>query len=1715
MSKHNINSIDDINNYRGSVNLYFILCEFTINNEERCALKSLLDIKEKTTLEMLESSCSLKSSHPTASDTTEQFADYIAMLGLGDKFPSKLKVRDAMVLRTEALSTSKYTDNLEQLPFLILHKIMMCDSRSRAPLFNGNITFNNVSASSLEHVEEINPLDCLIALLHCCDNFLCQELFTKLSNCQIAIPMLLPNPDNGNVIFMLWAMRAMIKSWKSYNTQQKKVIPKECRITDCNAPIISFLKIGEHRRSKSAIINNVITDTKQDVFFHWDCEGGTAKRLFVDGTVEMSCFVPSGKHAVDDFYSDMLLFANLRGDARRYAKQIKFFEKLSFMSFVLLKEDCIDDAVIKLLTKLSSNPGGVVILLPDMKINAFIESKLKAVIDLQKTYILTLQGRNNSYIISSIRNAIQKSLFSTHSECKPLANCTDIVLDCGINIDECNNNCFLGKNIAENVMNEVKSVDISKAKLEMLPLQGSDLWHEWATLNKESYRHQRKEESVTLESYNTGIEAKKKNIRKKQIDICKTSTSVMKCFLDNLLKESGSTRIYFLYWLKMMLDDYSREKLPDLVTAYQNTRRQLFKLREDNKNIQDDSKSVTDLKIQLKEKNDQLVNASFGLEHFFREMGQRYEAVMDSPSCQTKVQSSLKTEIETYPKVIVELLGEGYMVELMDGDASHVPKCWVTAIINQMKSHYMQANRIYVISILGLQSSGKSTLLNTAFGLHFHVSAGRCTIGAYCQLLPLDDALRKQTNCDHILIVDTEGLRAPELQYRDVQQHDNELATFVIGLADVTIVNIFGEVPGDLSDILETAVFAFIRMKEMDIQLRCHFVHQNVSDVMANDKGKFGRHQFQDTLDVMTNTAAKKEHCESKYRCFSDVIYYNSDSDVTLFPTLWRGDPPMAPVNSGYSNSACHLKQTLIELLKNRASHCSFSEFELRVSKLWEAILRETFIFSFKNTLEIIAFDELDTNLGSWSWTLRRQMLQWQNESANIVNACDSKQIKEVITNCLQKLDKDLNLLLLAINDEMSIFFEKSDKSSTLAQWRHNTEVRLENLLEEHKLVAKKHCEVLELNREGKIKIGKIQQDYRKQMQESIAKLILEVQKSKMLSPKLLESRFNIHWQQWLQELKQAERQQLYPTAEQIDNDITNMLNGILKDNKKRLTKELKKFPLSQRGKLELSILSRVHLDSKILYNCKWNPINLVKGQQTEHEEENLRVAEIQTKLFLDDAQENTEIWLNTLQNYSTNAAYDVIMKLHEAVNKFNKSNDSKAFTFTPAYMVDMVITVAGYCTTKLISMVNKLRIENDPIQALTRLYPIFFQTFKSQCLAASNDKTAADNLCSLISTPIQNALKDSLRIDIVEDMKKSSLCFGKKNYFKVKILESLAQNTIDEIEKAQDEYEVDKIKDGYFSLYKVLLSNVSESIKYWSKVYTSQHCCAVENNESKFLRLAKLHLNVIIHTITCNINDLEKLFSAKSNNGHDGSMKTIDHEINEGDTENLGINEWLSSFYNGVQKVIKVDMKEVQQMIGAQTLQDVKLFSEQLIKNLSVTKESIIKACQNPDSDLCKITEWDQPPHLVLYDTLVGCKEQCPFCKEQCEYTDGNHEGKSHFTEIHRPKCLGKYKLVESNKLSFITCIEGIEKDQCFQNSDTNFQSHPYKDFQKYYPNWVISNESPKAGPKYWRWFCATFNSQIIDWINCTPTSVQELGWHEITGKDAIESLYEAYRIK
>ena len=126
--------------------------------------------------------------------------------------------------------------------------------------------------------DRLHPVDCMLALLHCCDDILWQELFSKLLLCQLALPFLLPNPTDNSVTFLLWAMRSLFRGWKSYKTGEK-----ECRIVEYEGPIVSFLRIGTSRSSESKILNAVIGGESKIFFYRRECEGGDCKKNLLMG----------------------------------------------------------------------------------------------------------------------------------------------------------------------------------------------------------------------------------------------------------------------------------------------------------------------------------------------------------------------------------------------------------------------------------------------------------------------------------------------------------------------------------------------------------------------------------------------------------------------------------------------------------------------------------------------------------------------------------------------------------------------------------------------------------------------------------------------------------------------------------------------------------------------------------------------------------------------------------------------------------------------------------------------------------------------------------------------------------------------------------------------------------------------------------------------------------------------------------------------------------------------------------------------------------------------------------------------------------------------------------------------------------------------------------------------------------------------------------------
>ena len=474
-------------------------------------------------------------------------------MNLIDKFPQQLSLRDAITIRQGINST----DQLPLLPYVILEKVMMSDIRCRSCLYQNTTSQSERSSDSDSDDEDdgrIHPVDCLLAVIHCCDNILRQAVMNKLSLCQLAVPLLLPNPVDGSVSFLLWSLRSLFRGWKSL-----KHGGKECQIVDYQGPIVSFLRLGESRSSKSNILNNVIGG--QEYFFNWDCEGGNCERNFVDGLVELCCYYPTGKDA--DFYSDAIIFLNLRGNAQLYPRQVEFLQKISVLSVVLITEGNIDEDSIRILHKFSAAPGGIVLLLDEGKGKkaTICKENRKKGLELLNQVIpcskIQLKNKNMAAIKTKIRQKMVEKLENVHLEnVKPLSACCNSAYEANMKVDEDNEYCKAGKKQANMVMEYITSVPYSEIKQKLLPLQG--LWHKWTELDKEQYCQAYKGLKTTIKcDPQSQVHDNMTKIRISQLTT--PLTSLMECFIKFVMEKNVKIRQYFFSSLRLSLDDYSKK----------------------------------------------------------------------------------------------------------------------------------------------------------------------------------------------------------------------------------------------------------------------------------------------------------------------------------------------------------------------------------------------------------------------------------------------------------------------------------------------------------------------------------------------------------------------------------------------------------------------------------------------------------------------------------------------------------------------------------------------------------------------------------------------------------------------------------------------------------------------------------------------------------------------------------------------------------------------------------------------------------------------------------------------------------------------------------------------------------------------------------------------------------------------------------------------------
>uniref|UniRef100_A0AAZ1XME0 VLIG-type G domain-containing protein n=2 Tax=Oreochromis aureus TaxID=47969 RepID=A0AAZ1XME0_OREAU len=1501
--------------------------------------------------------------------------------------------------------------------------VPVSDSEDFDDLFSDSVDSDNSIQS------HVHPMDVQMAVFHCSDNFLKQNLVTKLSQCQYALPLLVPDPITKDIECPLWTFRQITKTWKKTKIKDNSNVVNMKSMPVCKAetPMVSFFRLGSLPVSKSQLMNTLIND-RHSTFFHRNCPGSTKSRLLMDGVAEIAWYCPAGKP--NDSFTDCIAFCNLHGDALSFEEQCKILTEKSSVTVVLvptLEKGQKSTTVIQDLYKL---PNPLIILIADNDRGAVQVKDGK--------YKMGLKDRSQSDVSEGLKGIIRKILSGPHRsfQLESLAKVS------GVTVDEDDEVCQKGKSAALKTVKMLQGMEISKIKVTFLPCQG-DLWHEWCRINKELYHLKGNTEKEKSEKQQQLMQ-----IRQNQ---CKASCSeLMKSFTESLLSLPSKQKEYFLKWTQILIDALSTDDLSSILQSYDEKWTEVLTLKKKH----DKSALLTSKQTELEQISKKLQSATFGLEHIFREMGQIYE------SHRAVQAESRHTDWSKYPELAADLMISGHPVELMDGDAGHVPLTWISRLIKELIKK-LGDQRVFVLSVLGLQSSGKSTMLNAMFGLKFAVSAGRCTKGAFMQLVKVSEEIKKDFKFEYVLVVDTEGLRALELAGNSTRHHDNELATFVVGLGNMTLINIFGENPAEMQDVLQIVVQAFMRMKKVKLSPSCVFVHQNVTDITAAEKNMDGKRRLQEKLDQMAQLAAKEESCDAE--CFGDVISFDVQTDVKYFAQLWEGSPPMAPPNPGYSESVQELKNIILSKAK-QSKGITISHFKSKIHDLWKALMNEHFVFSFKNTLEIAVYRKLEVEYGNWTWALRSNMLTIENQLHNKIENGDIDKIER------SYIFKEMSETSEKIKKDMSKYFEDDKDKEMLVQWRGQFENKIKEFQEELvRGVERKLDEVIQQKKACK-KLDDKKTDFEDKLLQKSKELAHQL-KDKAKDEEELQKQFDGVWSDLVRELTTN----MQPIKDiNLEDDQANILHilgfewGLIIDSQN----SSKYKTISQVGDYTEYVVLRKHQNTRdqgfasqmyAFIGDKTEKLKCHFKGLLEHGDQGLIISLI-TNVENQSLHEIMKKPVAT-RGYSPTYLQEVAQNVQRTVTEFEKN---KKYAFKKEFTVDLLLYVFDHASSWLSESHKKFTVKNDARTYLESKKTQYYNIFRSFCKGNSSAVVFGEMIREKLKVSIVEAVCNKTAIDLAGEMKCSYPAFSENRLNLEKhLLKSLAE---------KEDFE------AFITYIRNPRKQVEAFIKERVNTYMSR--------ESKDAALDILRKNV---------DDINKLVS-----------QALFDATNKVKTQNGDIYMWVKEFSSFLK--VKLTLGA----ISCQNFRDINNFDflkEEIEKGLiSITEEM-------NQLSLDKMKEFRVRPDQILIDQLCDCCwETCPFCSAVCTNTMKDHviENKiDHSCPFHRSQAVNGVHYRNTKEMCVKFCTTEVASDGKFYPDGVSKELFLYKEYRKAGPrfaNWSITPDEYTS--KYWIWFVCKFKKRLEEHYGLSFTGLGEIPpkWTEFTKKEAIQSLDEMY---
>ncbi|XP_052812218.1 interferon-induced very large GTPase 1-like isoform X2 [Mya arenaria] len=1582
-------------------------------------------------------------------------------LHLTDRLDHKISIEEAITI----YNSKSESATLKESPWVLLQKLMFVNWNEGEGIPNSlrvttkiNTFWDDGDDPMDDENTDISIIDIFMAVFHCTDIMLRPLLFQKMHLCKIALPFVYKHYLNGSLQIARWPLQLLQEH--SDETQVLNI-----NALNMKTNVITFIRLGRPTFSKSLLLNRIFHNRSNafHTFFNKDCRGGYLKRYLHEETVEISWLSPKGPDSV------ARTFLNVRGDFETIClkSQGKYslndlIPKLTDVCVVIVDIGYLYSKSTTLLQILHSFPCHLLLLsehaefhkkkeLKHILASSYNAEKSKQVISTHVSHT----EKDVPQLIQEIDTVFSRVL-------QDFGHSTSVEERLNSFFNECNNSEFEehgiqlkhGKRIAQDIFNSMMN-DIQRIRGHSYGANNKDLFRNCLIeLTPVSYIHSKslydiyKDLRAPHESEDESERIHNNMIRARQLQLYSiTKTTIV--FAKYLVYTNNQPLIQniFIQCLKVLIDNEMSELLSSIIREKNKVYERILLSKNGSETIE---------KKQLNERffalDCEISASSLTVDHLLREVSHVYDSIIYlNKSCEQFYIPQTQRIIRSFTNLMVRTWATDIVTEHF-----FMPKSWTGELFKALDREITKKDSITIVSVLGLQSTGKSTLLNTMFGQQFRVRGGRCTKGVQARLVPVSDGFGVRPS-KYILVFDSEGLRAPELQCAIKKyDRDNELATFVSGLGNVSIMTVNGGNSTELTDIIQIVVHASLRLKTANSSIalghKCLFVHNNVEE-QSEEQMQKGYVEFRKIMDTVATEAAQSEglgHISS----FNDIMQFDERRPIKTLPDIWQGESEIRIFNSKYSKRVAEIKSN-ITLSLGQFKYKSFGDISEFASVIWDGVISESFVFSFRNNLEIKLYCRIEKEIHEMLW---KSQLRLQDEF-NKTKRKGEVETDTKMQGTKAELKQSLELYINSLCSEAKAFTIKVLKNcpypNIAIQWESRYIKNVDFFYEELRRFINQDVERYFYHIKLEAETASVGKKHRDVLKDTSIRIAQTMQGKKQDE---YDQEFDKLWNTYEKDFRQ-EREKTLPVLNVRQHFrsimIKNYSSGALLADalsgfeRKTDMHSSTGFVVPADGNISMDNFSidRINSPWLIVQNV---PKSIIKPELQEY---------------------SGNVVLLLRKSYQTEGLInetDIQWVFEEILSKskdVDKRLRNKGVTLKASFVTEIVVQTLQYASYMIDCHNDTYENEHGFSASLKRFRGEMYDLFVCEITQRRLEERAARQFCHGIENAVTDIIKENLTIRTKEVLLQE-LPNIKFNLIKTVSCSLLKANCFQDF--------IEYIKDPRDFCCSWFIHECNEAL----------------HSNGKYMQLLE-------QEITKHQREIQKAIF----------QTDVVLAVN--------VSTWFRRFAEHL-TLSTFSEYHFRTFLEIDKLEDFKYFFSFLIdKTLSETFERIENSLRNVDARQNTFTVL----YESIFDICWGCSEVCPFCHEPCMKSK-DHEEK-HQCLQHRPTGGKGTRWVSSKEMVLSTCnflVNSMERRYlcsvignkccCEKPLTENDEGHLYREYREFFNDWeIMPSSDPHGCCKYWLWFVGKYVENLKKHYEYKISEIPD-SWGQISDEDAQKSL-------